>query len=111
VRINGRRFIDGGVRSFNNADVAKGHERVIVLSPFGWNNEGMSALVRQWNEREIALLERERSAVELVLPDAATQAVIGTQLLDATKAPESVKTGYAQGETIAGRMKEFWEGS
>jgi hypothetical protein len=79
-----------------------------VLSPFGSSNEGMSALVRQWNEREIALLEREGSAVELVLPDVATQAVIGPHLLDATKVPETVKVGYAQGEAIAGRMKEFW---
>ena len=104
-----RRFMDGGVRSFNNADIAKGHERVIVLSPFGWNNEGMNAMVRTWNEREVALLEREGSAVELILPDAATQATVGTHLLDASKAPETVKTGYAQGEALAGRMKEFWE--
>jgi NTE family protein len=111
VSIDGSRFIDGGVRSFNNADLAKGHERVIVLSPFGWSDEGMGAMVRQWNEREIALLEREGSAVELVLPDAATQATIGPHLLDATKVPDAVKTGYAHGEAIAGTINDFWSAS
>ena len=33
VTINGRRYIDGGMRSAVNADLAAGYERVVVLAP------------------------------------------------------------------------------
>ena len=33
--INGIRYIDGGVRSADNADLASGYANVVVLSPFG----------------------------------------------------------------------------
>ena len=36
--INGTRYINGGVRSAENADLASGYANVVVLSPFGgWN--------------------------------------------------------------------------
>ena len=33
--INGTRYINGGVRSAENADLASGYANVVVLSPFG----------------------------------------------------------------------------
>jgi NTE family protein len=35
VSINGARYIDGGVRSADNADLASGYANVLVLSPLG----------------------------------------------------------------------------
>ena len=35
VNINGTRYIDGGVRSPDNADLASGYANVVVLSPLG----------------------------------------------------------------------------
>ena len=35
VAINGRRYIDGGVRSTDNAELAAGYANVVVLSPLG----------------------------------------------------------------------------
>ena len=35
VTINGRRYMDGGVRSTDNADLAAGAERITVISPMG----------------------------------------------------------------------------
>src|SRR6202011_3154112 len=35
VSINGTRYIDGGVRSPDNADLASGYANVVVLSPLG----------------------------------------------------------------------------
>src|SRR2546426_468699 len=32
ITINGRRYIDGGMRSGTNADLAKGHERVLIIT-------------------------------------------------------------------------------
>ena len=34
VEVGGRRYVDGGLRSIANADLAAGHQRVLVLSPF-----------------------------------------------------------------------------
>ena len=39
VDINGRRFIDGGVRSSDNADLASGYANVVVLSPLGGRSQ------------------------------------------------------------------------
>src|SRR4029077_1664743 len=36
--INGTRYINGGVRSSENADLAAGYANVVVLSPFGERN-------------------------------------------------------------------------
>src|SRR5579863_7886453 len=36
--INGTRYINGGVRSAENADLASGYANVVVLSPFGGQN-------------------------------------------------------------------------
>ena len=33
VTIGGRRFVDGGVRSVANADLAAGYERVVIVAP------------------------------------------------------------------------------
>ena len=34
VEVGGRRYVDGGLRSIANADLAAGHRRVLVLSPY-----------------------------------------------------------------------------
>ena len=38
--IGGSRYIDGGYRSNENADLAAGYGRVLVLSPLGGTHEG-----------------------------------------------------------------------
>jgi NTE family protein len=38
VAIDGRRYMDGGVRSSDNADLADGAARIVVVSPFGMNS-------------------------------------------------------------------------
>jgi NTE family protein len=38
VTIGGRRYIDGGVRSSDNADLAEGSERIVIISPLGYNS-------------------------------------------------------------------------
>src|SRR6202043_2201130 len=39
VSINGRSYIDGGVRSADNADLASGYPNVLVLSPLGGRSQ------------------------------------------------------------------------
>ncbi len=108
VEIASRRYMDGGVRSFNSADVARGHERVIVASPFGAQPEGLGATVRQQLDREVEELRTAGSRVEVVLPDDPTQAAMGPFLIDASKSPDVARTGYEQGTRIAARIANMW---
>jgi NTE family protein len=39
VTIAGRRYMDGGMRSTTNADLAKGYDRVLILNPLGANED------------------------------------------------------------------------
>ena len=39
VSINGTHYIDGGVRSLDNADLASGYANVMVLSPLGGRSQ------------------------------------------------------------------------
>lgn len=43
VNINGTRYIDGGVRSADNADLAAGYANVVVVSPLGGRGQAPPA--------------------------------------------------------------------
>ncbi|WP_426507992.1 patatin-like phospholipase family protein [Dactylosporangium sp. McL0621] len=67
VPVDGSRFMDGGVRSRTNADLAAGYDRVYVLAP------------------RMPLLQREAldPAFTLIEPDDAATAAIGGNVFDA----------------------------
>src|SRR5215469_13528401 len=69
VALNGRRWMDGGMRSAANADLAAGSERVVVLAPIWKGLRVMPAALLQCQA-----LARGGSAVVLVAPDAASAA-------------------------------------
>src|SRR5215469_579711 len=72
VRINGRLWMDGGMRSAANADLAAECERIVVLAPI-WQGLGlMTGAVRQCRR----LARGGRRAVVLVAPDEAARAAI-----------------------------------
>ena len=66
VTIAGRRYMDGGMRSTTNADLAKGYDHVLILNPLGANEDWMSII------EEAEALEREGSRVLVIEPDAAS---------------------------------------
>jgi NTE family protein len=94
VTIGGRRYMDGGVRSADNADLAAGSARVIVISPLGLD----SPLPTPMPLREVlAGLKEGGTTVTLISPDEASLAAIGTNALDpATRLPAAT-AGRAQG--------------
>jgi NTE family protein len=94
VTIGGRRYMDGGVRSADNADLAAGAARVVVISPLGLESPLPSPLPL----REVLTgLKDGGATVILVSPDAASAAAIGTNALDpATRVPAAT-AGRAQG--------------
>jgi NTE family protein len=104
ITIGDRRFMDGGLRTATNADLAAGHDRVLVVAPMA----GMagSPLGPSLDE-ELATLRRDGEA-HLVLADDTALAAFGTNPLDpATRAP-SARAGRAQAERIAEEVRSFW---
>jgi NTE family protein len=94
VTIGERRYIDGGVRSSDNADLASGFARVIVVSPLGL----AMALPTPYPLRDVvARLRAEGSEVTLLSPDAASIAAMGANPLDPTTRAPSAHAGRAQG--------------
>jgi len=102
VTIDGRRYMDGGVRSADNADLAAGAARITVISPLGMD----SPLPTPMPLREVlAGLKDGGASVTLISPDEASAAAIGVNALDpATRVPAAT-AGRAQGR--AGLPPEF----
>ena len=95
VTIGGSRYMDGGVRSSDNADLAEGASEILVISPLGMD----SPLPTQMPLREVvAKLRAEGALVTVIEPDEASKAAIGTNALDpATRVP-AANAGRAQGQ-------------
>ena len=96
VTIDGRRYMDGGVRSMDNADLAAGAARIMVISPFGMNSEVPSPMPLP---AVVAQLREGGAEVTVLQPDEASVAAMGANPLDpATRVP-AAEAGRAQGRT------------
>jgi NTE family protein len=95
VTINGRRFMDGGVRSSTNADLAEGHDLVVILAPAA--GMGLTGVI----ESEVAELRAGGARVEVVGPDAAAVDAIGPNPLDPARRAASALAGLAQASAAA----------
>jgi NTE family protein len=105
VTIEGRRYTDGGVRSSDNADLAKGYARIVVVSPMGARPDEM--LVYPLRE-QIALLQNAGATTYVVEPDAASRSAMGVNpLLPETRGP-SANAGRKQGEAMATDVARLW---
>jgi hypothetical protein len=59
-------------------------------------------------EREQHKVELEGGRVEVIMPDDASGALFGVNLMDATRRADIVEAGIAQGKREAVRLKAFW---
>ena len=94
VTIDGRRYMDGGVRSSDNADLAAGAGRITVISPLGYNSPLPSPLPLR---DAVGRLRAAGSAVTVVVADAASLAATGTNPLDPGTRTPAAQAGLAQG--------------
>jgi NTE family protein len=109
ITLNGRRYIDGGMRSATNADVARGHDVTIVVALRLAAGAGPAAeTMRAQIDGEMATLREEGRRAELVAPDEASMAAFGPNLMDATRRPAAARAGLAQGEAMAGPLRGVW---
>jgi NTE family protein len=115
VEIQGARYMDGGVRDMLNADVAAGHDTVIVMSctllelPPGFADPMLESL---FGPTRAALdgLRDGGAKVEVVIPGAEMLEIsgFGMNLMDFTKAGAAYEAGLRQAEEEAGRLGGVW---
>jgi NTE family protein len=106
-RIGDDWYIDGGYRSVENADLAAGHERVLVLSPLG----GRSRHPREWGTHLAAQVDELRaggSSVETIVPDSNSEHLFGANAMDLSLRPPAARAGYDQGRALAEQLTAFW---
>jgi NTE family protein len=103
VTIGGRRYIDGGMRSAANADLAAGYERIVVVAPIAQGFGHMTSVGRQ-----AAALAQAGAQVLVLSPDEAAARAIGRNVLDPARRAASARAGREQAAAEAGRVRAVW---
>jgi NTE family protein len=106
-RIGENRYINGGYRRSENADLAAGYGRVLVLSPFG----GRSRMPPAWGmdlATQVGELRAGGSTVETVFPDSGAGEVFDASASDPATRPRAARGGYDQGRALAEHLAGTW---
>lgn len=106
-RIGESRYLDGGYRRNENADLASGCGRVLVLSPFG----GRSLHPSTWRMQLSAQVDELRaggSTVETIVPSRDSVHLFGANAMDLSLRPAAAQAGYDRGGALAERLIGFW---
>jgi NTE family protein len=115
VTINGRRYIDGGMKSATNAELSAGYDRVIIVSVTAGMERAASAFpaiaarARKRMDDELSAITSKGGEVEMIIPDEESQAAFGTNLMDFTRRGEIAAAGLRQGKLEAARLRDFWK--
>jgi NTE family protein len=93
IALRGRRYIDGGLASAANADVASGHEEVWIVSPFGAPSL----------DQQVSDLRASGSVVHLIRPSTAAEDAIGPGpgVMDLIRRSAAARAGFEDGRTAA----------
>ncbi|MCG5442711.1 patatin-like phospholipase family protein [Micromonospora sp. NIE79] len=103
VTIGARRFVDGGMRSTVNADLAAGARRVLVLAPTSAAFGPMPRLSAQ-----VDGLRAAGSRVVVLTPDAAARTAIGRNVLDPARRAGAARAGRTQADVVADEVAALW---
>lgn len=101
VEVAGRTYMDGGMRSTANVDVARGAERVVVLAPLP-RSVSRKASIRGQLER---VAPRSWS---VVTPDPEALAAFGRNLLDPSKRRAAAESGLRQSRGLVDELAAVW---
>jgi NTE family protein len=112
ITINGRRYMDGGMRSLTNADLAANLDCVVVITILGTglrdDDDPRTRFRRLATQREIDGLREAGATVEVIAPDAATADAVGARYMDPSIAPAAGHAGYRQGLAERERVAAIW---
>ena len=101
VEIGGRTYMDGGMRSTANIDVAAGADRIVVLAP----------LPRSISKKTSIRAQVEKvgpRAWSVVTPDEQSLAAFGRNLLDPTKRAVAAEAGLRQSRDLVDVVGPVW---
>ena len=115
ITIGDKRYMDGGVRTMHNADLAEGHEAVVVVSvmmtqlPPGIEDPRLSGFFARQNAG-IEHLRATGSRVEVIEPDVEflTLSGMGMALMDFTMVKAAADAGVRLGQQSAARLAAIW---
>jgi Predicted esterase of the alpha-beta hydrolase superfamily len=100
-RIQGRHYVDGGVRSAANVDLAIGHDAVLVLAP-------IPLAFRRYDRPGTQARRLGDGRALVIAPDRRARALIGFNPLDMSKAPIAITAGREQAERVAAKVADLW---
>ena len=104
VTIGERRFMDGGMRTIANADLAHGYQRVVIVAPVA-AGIGFMASPR----RQAAALTAAGARVALVRPDRAAVRAMGRNVLDVSRRAAAARAGRVQAAAEAPAVRAVWQ--
>ncbi len=102
VTVSGRRYVDGGLRSVANVDLAAGYDRVLVLAPIP-----LAVRRRDRPGPQARSLGPDVRSLVLV-PDRAGALAMGRNPLDTSRGRRTEAAARAQGRREADRVRRVW---
>jgi NTE family protein len=103
VTVGSRRFIDGGMRSAANADLASGFDRIVIVAPLA---RGGGLIPGPRSQAEA--LRAQGARVVLVTPDDDSVAAVGSNVLDPSRRAPSAHAGRRQASSEAAEVSAVW---
>jgi NTE family protein len=101
VTIDGSHYIDGGIRSTANVDLAQGADAVVVIAPLPQAFSKATSIKAQ-------LAATGASRTTVVTPDARALADIGRNVLDPAKRADAARTGLRQAADVVDEVRAVW---
>jgi NTE family protein len=109
ISFGGHRYIDGGMRSPTNADVAASYEIVVVVAVTLRSMPSfITDVFSRRFEAELQALRHGGGRVEVIVPDEESCAAFGMNLMDASRRQASAQAGLRQGRSEAARVAGIW---
>jgi NTE family protein len=104
VTIGGRRYVDGGMRSAANADLASGCDRVVVIAPLAQGFGVIESVTKQ-----VARLTAQGATAAVITPSSAARQAIGRNVLDPARRPGAALAGHDQAAGEAAAARAVWQ--
>jgi NTE family protein len=103
VTIGDRRYADGGAHSLYNADLAAGHDVVVVVTPAPLN-----PYLTRLLDTEVA--ELRDAHIQLIVPNEASIDAIGSNPLSAETSLAALEAGATQAQLEVNDLSASWLG-
>ena len=108
IAINAHHYMDGGVRSVTNADLARGCKEALVLAPTSGLNDPLARSFTRPLNNEMQTLRDSGCKVELIAPDRESLAAFGASIGDEHHRAPALDAGRVEGRSKGDEISGFW---